>query len=468
MAASGLVDRFRAHVSRAGGPSPGRAVAVAVSGGRDSVALLHLLRFAARDLVADLHAIHVDHRMRPESTRDAAWVAGLCRAWSVPLEVRSLEVAPGNEEEARLARYRHLYAVAEELGGALVATGHHRDDQAETVLFRAVRGSGPAGLGGIRSRTKRVWRPLLPFTRAEITAYARAGRLTWREDRTNLDPDRVRNVLRLEVLPAIERAVPGASESLARLGRLAAADERAWSSVLGKLERDAVVHEGAGFFLLARPIVCSYDRAVRRRLVRRLAGRLGARVRRTASALADAFLVEAVSGKGVDLGGGVRLEREFDHFRLSVRPAPRAPGPTEASIVSEKPGAASLELGGAQIRVAWEGGESVAGADASAARFAEGGAGQTRGRFAAPRLAFPLTLRPTRPGDRVRMPYGHKRVAKLLAERRIPRSQRAAVAVLVDRDGEPLWVPGVVQAEGTAPREGEPVLNVRVWDERDD
>ncbi|HUG01085.1 MAG TPA: tRNA lysidine(34) synthetase TilS [Longimicrobiales bacterium] len=465
MESSDLVARLRAHLGASRLIPPRRAVLVALSGGRDSVTLLHLLRFGVPDLVAELRAAHVDHRMRPSSGADARWVAGLCRAWDVPLDSRILPEAPGGEEDARRGRYRCLRESARAAGGALVATAHHADDQAETVLFRLARGSGPAGLVGIRERTSWLVRPLLPFTREDICRYARANRLSWREDETNRDPARARNALRSAVLPALERAVPGSAASLARFARLSAGEERAWDRILDDAEPHVVLASAAGEYLLARPILCSYDRAVRGRLLRRFARRLGVRVRSSALERAVSFLTEGASGKGVDLGGGVRLDREFERFRLHDGRAPAGDAAGQIRIGAAGPGRARLSLGVRRLGVAWT--RDAAPAERTGPAF-EAGAGSELGRFAADRLRYPLTLRAARPGDRIRLPYGRKRLAKLFAERGVPRSERASVPVLADADDEPLWVPGAAQAKRSEPREGEPVLNVRVWDERDD
>lgn len=474
MAPHDLAARFRAHLEATGLIPPDGVVLVALSGGRDSATLLHLLRFAASDLVGEVRAAHVDHRMRPRSAADALWVVGLCRAWDIRLDSRVLAEPPATEAEARRLRYRHLRDAARDAGGALVATAHHADDQAETVLFRLARGAGPAGLAGIRERTSRLVRPLLRFTGEEIARYARSNRLTWREDETNLHLDRARNTLRSVVLPALERTVPGAAASLARLARLAAGDERAWKRVLDDAEHEVVLAREEGEYLLARPILCSYDRAVRARLLRRCARRLGARVRSSALERAVSFVTGGESGKGVDLGGGVRLEREFDRLRLHARRPVPTGAPAQVSIATPNSGRARFTLGPRRLRAAWgpevpAGSREASGEGAGAAGSpAAGASGAHVGRLAAERLRFPLTLRPARPGDRIRLPYGRKRLAKLLAERGVPRSERASVPVLADAGDEPVWIPGVAQAERSEPRAGEPVLNVRVWDERED
>ncbi len=221
-----FAERVRRSLDELGMRGTGAHVLVAVSGGCDSVSLLHLLRFAADDATLRVSAAHFDHAMRPGSADDAAWVRGLCRAWGVPLAEGRADAVPRSEAQARDARYAFLREAQRACGATFLATAHHADDQAETVLFRALRGTGVAGLAGIPARDPSgLVRPLLPLWRAEIRRYARDNGLRWLTDPTNAVPDAARNRIRLRLLPYVERHLaPGARRSLARLGQLAADD----------------------------------------------------------------------------------------------------------------------------------------------------------------------------------------------------------------------------------------------------
>ncbi|HEX8392306.1 MAG TPA: tRNA lysidine(34) synthetase TilS, partial [Longimicrobium sp.] len=235
-----LTDRFRRELDALGLRGTGAHVLVALSGGMDSVTLLHLLRFAADDGALRVSAAHFDHAMRPGSDADARWVAGLCRAWGVPLRSARADSAPTSEAEARDARYRFLRAAQADVGATHLATAHHADDQAETVLFRVLRGTGLRGLAGIPAADGTgLVRPLLPFWRAELRAYARAAGLRWRTDPSNAGLDPARNRLRHRVLPQAERVAPGARRALVRLAALARDDEAAWEPVLAPLAAEA-------------------------------------------------------------------------------------------------------------------------------------------------------------------------------------------------------------------------------------
>lgn len=410
---------------------------VALSGGADSVVLLHLLRFTPGLESLRVTAAHVDHGMRPESASDAAWVAGLCRAWGVPVRACRLDPAPSGEAEARRLRYAWLEEVRREEGARWVVTAHHADDQAETVLFRAVRGSGITGLQGIQERrAPGIWRPLLPFTRRALRAYADLHRLTWREDATNRLP-MARNVLRHRVLPALEEGVaPGTREALAGLARRAHQDEAAWQSIEPALLDAAGARAEDRGISLDRAAFVSLHPAVRARLLRGLARRLGGVPGEAGTRRAVEFTSAGASGGAVPLGGGLQLRREFD--RLVVCPAEIPSSDAEATIPSRGEGSAEVVVGSGRYRVWWRAG---AAAEEEEGVFSRGG------------LSFPLTVRGWRPGDRVRLAYGSKKLKKILLEARVPAGERNRVPVVVDATGAVLWVPGVIQAMGTGPND---------------
>jgi len=201
---------------------PGRHVAVAVSGGLDSVVLLDVLLATRAWHGAELSIVTVDHGIRPESAEDAAFVAALAHRHGLPCHTAALSLGPqASEDEARTARFAAFDAVVCDA----VALAHHRDDQAETVVLQLLRGTGSAGLSGMSFRRGRFVRPLLGEAREALLAYARHRGLRWREDPSNGDPRYLRNRVRHEVLPLLEDVRPGAREALARAAR-AVADDR--------------------------------------------------------------------------------------------------------------------------------------------------------------------------------------------------------------------------------------------------
>lgn len=474
-----IEERWRAEWEASGRPGEEGEALVALSGGPDSTVLLHLLRFTPGLPELRLATAHFDHRMRPGSEADALWVAGLCRAWGVPLETGRADEPPGNEAEARSARYRFLERVARERESARILTAHHADDQAETVLYRALRGTGLGGLGGIPRRRGPILRPLLPFRREELEAYARRRGLRSRTDPTNLDLSKPRNLLRHRVLPAAEETVaPDPRGALVRLARLARGNERGWRSVLPALMEGVVDDSDEGRIVLVRPGFLGYHPHVRARVLRTLARRLGIRLDEAGTRAALQFTSSGRSGGRVDLGGGVILSREFETLvlrraeRVEVDDLPlEIPGPGE--------GSGEARIAGRRWRIRWSArglaGRGISGSPEEHVGPAEDGpqepeeedagredAGARLARVPSDRVTFPLRVRAPQPGDRIRLEYGSKKVARLLAEARVPRSRRQRLPILVDAGGSVLWIPGVRTAHVPGQGETEPRLIIRI------
>lgn len=200
---------------------PGRILA-AFSGGLDSTVLLHALAHSAQARQHDLHAIHIDHGLHGDSGTWSRHCREAAAALGVELTVVTVDVsrAPGLGLEANARRARHGAIKAHVGLGDIVAFGHHRGDQAETVLLKLLRGAGPEGLGAIRVLRPfglgMAWRPLLALPRAAMREYADQFGLTWVEDPSNADPTPDRNYLRLQVLPLLARRWPEAEASMAQ------------------------------------------------------------------------------------------------------------------------------------------------------------------------------------------------------------------------------------------------------------
>ena len=420
------------------GASP---VVVASSGGLDSMVLLHLMRFSGdgggRPIPPNIVVAHLDHGMRSTSSDDALWLRGVCTAWGVPLRVEILEHAPTSEASARDARYDFFESVRREVGAGLVLTAHHADDQAETILFRALRGTGLEGLRGIpEKRSPGIVRPLLGLWKDDLASYAAATGLRWREDATNAHLTFARNALRHDVIPAAEANVwSSARKSLVRLGRLAEENEAAWAavlpSVLSGLRAEATEVSAS---VDARALL-DLDPALQARVVRHLSSGLSASLDSAAVQRALVHIAKGRSGTGVDLVGGVTFLRELDRFVLGRTTIPLPDQFLEISTPGC--GAGEVRLGDRATAVEWSLGSS-----GTALRGAEF--------FAIPDLEFPLCIRARAPGDRIRLRGGTRKVKKLLLEARIPASERGTLPVLVDCGGRVLWVPGVARTDAVA------------------
>lgn len=210
------MERILAFSARLGLLPQGELILCALSGGRDSVALLHFLKEHGLSVAA----AHFDHHLRPNSGEDALFCRDLCRKWNIPFYLGEGQVAdlPGNTEaNAREARYAFLERTAEEIGAACIATAHNADDNLETVLLHLTRGCGLNGLTGIRPRRGKVVRPMLKTPRAAVDCYVERFALPFREDATNADTAYARNRLRHQVLPVLRSINPRVAEAAGRM-----------------------------------------------------------------------------------------------------------------------------------------------------------------------------------------------------------------------------------------------------------
>jgi tRNA(Ile)-lysidine synthase len=320
-----------ATVRRHGMFEPGSLVVAAVSGGPDSMCLLHALVRLRRLLRIRVACFHFDHRLRESSASDAAYVRRHAERLGLPFILRQARSRPRRgqsvEAWARIERYAALSEAFEELGAGSTAVGHTADDQAETVLLALVRGGGLESLGGMRPVVRPIVRPLLEVTRKETLAFCRALGLRPRRDPMNDDPAYLRVAIRGRVIPDLERATGrGIRSTLTRTAELLRADgdllaamaDDASSGVLERADGDVRLHAGA---LGDLPLP--------------LASRLVRRALQDSGGAAESRQVQAVLslaaggvGRSRSLGGGLRARREREYVRLS-RPSPRSLRPGE-------------------------------------------------------------------------------------------------------------------------------------------
>lgn len=314
----------------------GRSILLAVSGGVDSTALVYIFRDLAEDLHINLSIGHVNHGLRgAQSEADAAFVVGLGEALGLPVRTARIDpeaaragrpsrTRPTLEEAARRCRYEALRRLASEAGAERIATAHTADDQAETVLLRLLRGTGPTGLGGIprRSSDGTVVRPLLRVSRGEILEFARARGFAWREDPSNADPRFSRNRLRHHWLPGLREAFN--PRLLRALGDLAEAqqEEAEWIESLVACEADQrFTREASGALRIAPEAWDAVPDALARRLAREALRRCGAEreVSRVHLDRVVRFLRTGRRGTRIELPPGLELAREREAFRLGQR-----------------------------------------------------------------------------------------------------------------------------------------------------
>lgn len=405
----------------------GGRVLVALSGGCDSVALLHLL--ADPLLRLELEAAHVHHGHRgDEADADAEFCARLCERRGVPFHL--LRIPPlvrppeGREAAWRRLRYRLLLETARARAILHVATAHHRDDVAEGVLMQLLRGGGPRALAGIeRSTSHGVIRPLLPFDRAAIMAWLEERGIAWREDRSNRRLDHPRNVVRHRLLPVLERAFPAARGHLVALAAALAEDEAFMAGELARRARfaDPWAPDGG----IPADAVAELPRALRARWLLDQVARAGLGTVTRAQIQQLHGLLDHGSPRAVSLPGRWRLR--LGRGELTLEP-PTVPGPYELRLAAET--SSPLPLPGWSVRLA-----PSASDGAVHRRWVAAGAD--------------LVLRSPKVDDVVGEGADRRRLLFVLRQR-LPRHLRGAWPVLLV-DGRIDWVPGVWHARDAGP-----------------
>jgi len=391
------------------------------------VALALILAELREEFGLVLHIAHFDHRTRPRAAaRDAAFVAQIADHIGAPIRVGRAPRATKSEDDARRERYAFLRRVASELGATAIATGHTLDDQAETVLLHLTRGSGMAGLAGMRPLREGIARPLLLIGRAETTLVCRAAKIRPREDPTNRSLTFARNRVRLKVLPELARINPQVSAALARFAEAAAEIEDASRAVqpLRAATASAQLVSNASMDLHALPP----DDASRERILADLwkavsGTSLGARHR-------AALLALAASNEGtkrVDLPGGSAV-REYGRMRFAPGGA-RADAAGSARNEDDTTATAPAALArGTSLE--WHGWRIALDLPSDGLRFV--GAID-------PASAARIVVRERRPGDRI---AGHGKLQDLFVDAKVPTRLRDTWPVLTLNETV-IWVPGL-------------------------
>jgi len=423
----------------------GDAVLAAVSGGPDSVALLHALSSLKEEFSLRLEVAHLEHGIRGEESRaDARFAAALADRLGLPFHLKEVKLSPSKAERgkgnlealAREERYRFLTDTARGRALNKIATGHTLDDQAETLLMRMFRGSGRRGMRAIAPTARRgdavLIRPLIETSREDVEAYLAAEGLEYRVDRSNFDPTLLRNWMRLDLIPRlkekIDRAVP------ARLARMAeiVRDE---DEVLDRLARERLPATMRSSALLGTPLLAE-PRALQRRIVRLwLENRLG-NLRRIGFDHVEAVLELACDGPPngrVALPGAREAVRRYEALTIEKR------GVRPSSVAYSYRFTAGTDLivaqAGMKLSSSAVAPDDVVMKDAFEAFFD------------ADKLPRTLTVRNFRPGDRFRPMgmTGQKKVKELFIDRKVSLEARATLPLLVAGD-EIAWIPGCARS----------------------
>lgn len=448
-----VVNRLEARAARAleGAGLRGCLLVVAVSGGPDSMALLHCLLRLQESYSLRLHVAHLDHDFRGhEAEEDARFVAEQARRLSLPatvskadpMEYQRRHAISSFEEAARQVRYDFLARVARETGAEAIALGHTADDQAETVLMHLVRGAGLQGLQGMApfspwrapggAPAAPLFRPLLEVGREETQAYCQALSIPFRVDTTNLSLRFTRNRIRHRLMPVLRQFNPRIRDSLLRLSRAVSLEQDYVEGQVARAWSQAARHRD-GTVTLDRDALASLHPWLRRLVMRQAYQALTGDPRRLEEAHLEAMVqfLDAPTGKVLHLPRGVRLFSSYGTLLLSTSAEPPVPlPPLEGEHGLQVPGETALPgwLVHAQlldtVPEGAPGGDTLAYLDLEA-------------------LGGPLTVRARRPGDRFQPlgMEGQRKLQDFLVDQKVPRSWRDRVPLVVSPRGT-AWVVG--------------------------
>jgi tRNA(Ile)-lysidine synthase len=450
-------------------PSGARLV-VAVSGGPDSVCLVHALRALTFEAGIELHLAHLDHQLRGSNARaDAEFVHLLAERLGLAATLESRDVQSYKakkrislEEAAREVRYAFLAEVTRSVGAYAAAVGHTLDDNVETILMHLVRGAGIRGLRGLQpvsdletpSGRVKVIRPLLGVSREETEAYCLEQGLEPRVDESNHSMSLMRNRVRLELLPVLRRYNPSVGDALTRMGKIAT-DESDYLDQETALVWERAAHREGDNIVLVRGEVLDIHPALQRQVLRRAASEFVRDLKDIEARHIDELLgaLHSPSGRVFELPGGLIFIVERDRYLLGRNAADLCPfPPLDGAIFLKVPGE-TVTSGWRVEAVVGEGEMFANGSPLPKPREAfcggvEDGANMSEPRvfvqyFDHDRAGDELILRATQPGDRFQ-PLGlrgSKKVREFMIDAGIPRSWRSRVPVVVNPDGV-VWVVG--------------------------
>lgn len=456
--------------------APGETLVVGVSGGPDSLCLLHVLAHLRGALGIALHVAHLDHRLRgADSAAEADFVAETARAWGLPATLESIDIGAAASatrtnlhQAARSARYQFLARLARTIGAPAVAVAHTADDQAETVLMHLLRGAGPAGLRGMlpvvpwgewaqdketgrRGDTEReelslspsllvspsLVRPLLAITRTEIERYCAEHRLEPRRDPTNADLRYTRNRIRHDLLPKLAAYNP---HIVAALGRTAAlcAEEHAFVRQALAAAWPGLARSRAGAIDFAGDTWRALHPALQREALRQAYALLeGGETLELAHVEAAREAIDRGVGRRAELPGGLPLTVGYGGSFTIGRPSETGgPQLAQDEISLPVPGRVALEHGWTIVAA-----RHPPPAPAPATAWEVYLDGDT--------LAWPLVVRRRRPGDRFRPTGGRgsRRMQDVLVDAKVPRALRDAWPLIATTEAI-VWIAGLRAAEG--------------------
>jgi tRNA(Ile)-lysidine synthase len=419
-------------------------VLVALSGGPDSVTLLHVLLQLKEDLRIEVAAAHLNHMLRNgESERDEQFVKDLCRKWNVPLFVRRENVKEISKEKnveavAREIRYRFLEETRKEMDGDLIATGHTASDLVETVILNLTKGTGIKGLRGFLPKRDRIIRPLFEVTREEVERYVEENQLPFVIDSSNFKTDFERNLVRIGVIPVLKNINPRLEEAVLRSTEVLREIEGFLSEKVENLLQNYLKEET---FCIPLKEFKAFHPALRRELLREAFKRITGRILPYGKVESIENLIERNGYKEFrPLEGFVIFK---DQEKLCILKE-NEKGGVFSVRVKEIPSRVETPAGILEFDL-WNGRE-----EGFLIPYSEA-------------ISKGIIVRNRRPGDRLRFRGFSRPLKKVLIEKRIPARERDILPV-VQLGDEIVWIPGVYRAYiNSTPEENYIIVRFKSW-----
>ncbi|HEY0827866.1 MAG TPA: tRNA lysidine(34) synthetase TilS [Bacilli bacterium] len=445
-----LIQKVEQTIHKEGLLDKGQIIAVAVSGGADSVALLHILHVLSPVWRWKLVVVHVNHQFRgQESDEETAEVVKLAGQLGLPCEVGVIDVPEymkqhnlNAQSAARDKRYEFLRYAAALYGATHIALGHHADDQAETVLMRFIRGSGSGGLKGmpIRRLEKKVEliRPLLRIYKAEISAYCMQTGLPYSNDSSNAERKYFRNQVRLDVLPFLMQYNLQLPQSLNRLSDVMEAEDEYLESETKRLYQQHVAVQDTGNSF-SRAAFVLMPTALQRRLIKLILNGLSEDAESLdftkIEILRYAVLQDKPASTVLDISDQLHFVREYDTVGI-IRKGTNPAQDYEYTIPHE-----TVEVHIAQAAMILK----VSARGNHKEPYSEAPLGKYHAGFDADVLVFPLTVRNRRNGDRMNIIglNGSKKVKDIFIDDKVGKSKRNYTPIILNGDNTILWIPGI-------------------------
>jgi len=425
-----LLDTVRKTIINNKLLNSGDVVLCAVSGGADSICLLHVLLSLRDELNLSVYVANVNHMLRgEESDRDSNFVKSVCKAANIECYYREYDIKKiaserkiGEEECGRLCRYEFFEEIAQKLGNVKIATAHNLNDNAETILFRLIRGSSAHGLSGISYKRDNVIRPLLDVSRKEIEEYLVINGITWCEDSTNKIPVYTRNKLRLNVIPQLNEIVNNAEKRIVSAAKIISDDDR-YLAELAEITLSQCFFDD--FFSVN--IFLSADISIKRRVAAKILSRWN--MKDITSDKIEDFIIfsKKETGKMFDINSEYYAEKSYDKIYLRSR---------KQSSRNDVVVSCEGEYFGADFKIIFE-------------KFKKSPKGNKNiALFDADKVSFPFIIRCRKDGDKINPKgmSGHKKISDVFTDSKIERCLRDSIPLVVKED-DVLYICGIRQSE---------------------